>query len=58
MDRRKRKMDDFIEFGKTGWVPIADGAFYNKRTHEYKAPDGKIFSSLQEMKEYRDGLKE
>ena len=53
-----RAEDDFMEIGKSGWIPITDGAFFNKKTNEYKDADGKIFSSLQEMKEYRNGLRE
>lgn len=47
-----REEGDFMEIGTSGWVAITDGAFFNKNTGIYMNAEGKLFSSLKEMKEH------
>ncbi len=40
--------DDFMELGDTGVVPEGDG-FFNTRTNEHIAADGKVYNEKGDM---------
>ncbi len=42
-------MDDFMEFGDSGWIPREAGWFVNKNTGERMDPDGNIYNESGEL---------
>ncbi len=42
-------MDDFMELGESGLVPLANGWFYEKNTGKYIDPDGKPHDKIEEV---------